>query len=628
MVRKAGDAIGALAIVVVDNPMVPGHRPPHLQRLHEGLHLPEAGAGQHPADRDRRADRRAAAAVGRRDLRAADALESAERARPYALPYNGHNVLVVGLGPAGYTLAHYLLNEGFGVVAIDGLKIEPLPAELTGGRRAAPPQPIEHWDDIYAQLDERVLEGFGGVSEYGITVRWDKNFLTLLHLTLARRDRLRIYGGVRFGGTLPIEDAWAHGFDHIAIAAGAGKPTVIDMKNNLVRGVRKASDFLMALQLTGAFKRDALPNLQARLPAVVIGGGLTGIDTATELFAYYPVQVEKTLDRYEALCAETRRGCRPRACTTPRSWQTLDEFLAHGRAVRAERTRADAAGEAPDFVPLVRGWGGVTLAYRKRMIDSPGLSAEPRRGHQGARGGDLVRREPRSRGDRGRRARPRPRRFALRGTVRRGGAAGANRPRRGGHSPNIIYEKERPGTFELDAKKRFFQGFRAEKRRRPALTLVAGPERLLHVLQRRRAGSISFYGDNHPAYAGNVVKAMASAKDGYRHVVGAVRRRSRAPLDPAAQPARDAAWDALVQRARQRAAGHGRVGGAPHADDRRGRRQGAGRGAPLQSRPVLPPAELRGAGRARRSDRTTPPLLMEGIALTGAWVDKEKGCCR
>ena len=26
------------------------HRPPHLQRLHEGLHLPEAGPGQHPAD--------------------------------------------------------------------------------------------------------------------------------------------------------------------------------------------------------------------------------------------------------------------------------------------------------------------------------------------------------------------------------------------------------------------------------------------------------------------------------------------------------------------------------------------------------------------------------------------------
>ena len=119
---------------------------------------------------------------------------------------------------------------------------------------------------------------------------------------------LRIYGGVRFGGTLTIDDAWKWGFDHIAIAAGAGRPTIIDMKNNLANGIRKASDFLMALQLTGAFKRTALPNLQVRLPALVIGGGLTAIDTATELFAYYPVQVEKTLDRYEKLVAENWRS--------------------------------------------------------------------------------------------------------------------------------------------------------------------------------------------------------------------------------------------------------------------------------------------------------------------------------
>ena len=44
------------------------------------------------------------------------------------------------------------------------------------------------------------MAGFGGVAEYGITVRWDKNFLTLLHLTLARRRGLTMFGGIRFGG--------------------------------------------------------------------------------------------------------------------------------------------------------------------------------------------------------------------------------------------------------------------------------------------------------------------------------------------------------------------------------------------------------------------------------------------
>ena len=35
-------------------------------------------------------------------------------------------MLIVGLGPAGFTLAHHLMNDGHTVVAIDGLKIEPL----------------------------------------------------------------------------------------------------------------------------------------------------------------------------------------------------------------------------------------------------------------------------------------------------------------------------------------------------------------------------------------------------------------------------------------------------------------------------------------------------------------------
>ena len=186
------------------------------------------------------------------------------------------------------------------------------------------------------------------MSEYGITVRWDKNFLSLLHLTLARRRRLKIYGGVRLGGTLSIEDAWAYGFDHVAMATGAGRPTVIDVKNNLIRGIRTASDFLMALQLTGAFKREALPNLQMRLPAIVIGGGLTAIDAATELMAYYPRQVEKTLERYEMLAAASGEAAVRRGYDSE-ELELLDEYLGHGRAVRAERARAAAAGGSPGF---------------------------------------------------------------------------------------------------------------------------------------------------------------------------------------------------------------------------------------------------------------------------------------
>jgi NADPH-dependent glutamate synthase beta subunit-like oxidoreductase len=289
--------------------------------------------------------------------------------QPHALPYNGKKILVVGLGPAGYTLAHYLVNEGFGVVGIDGLKIEPLPEWLVGSKNALP-EPLADFNDIYEELDDRILLGFGGVSEYGITVRWDKNFLKVVYVTLARRRLFRMYDGVRFGGTITIDDAWKLGFDHIAIATGAGKPTIVSMKNNLLRGVRQASDFLMALQLTGAYKPHALANLQVRLPGVVIGGGLTGIDTTTELMAYYPVQVERILARSEVLLAELGEE-KYWGQFTEEEKEIHNEFLEHGRAIRAERAKAEAEGRAPNFIDLVRSWGGVSLVYRKTINDAP-----------------------------------------------------------------------------------------------------------------------------------------------------------------------------------------------------------------------------------------------------------------
>ena len=218
--------------------------------------------------------------------------------RPSPKADSGYKVLVSGLGPSGYTLSHHLMNDGHTVVGVDGLKIEPVAEQFSGvtqsGKRVAF-VPIKDISTLYEALDERTLAGFGGVAEYGITVRWDKNYLKILRLLLERRAQFAMIGGVRFGSSLTYENAFALGFDHIALCMGAGKPTIIDMKNGLARGVRAASDFLMALQLTGAAKKDSIANLQIRLPAVVIGGGLTAIDTATEALAYYPIQVEKFL---------------------------------------------------------------------------------------------------------------------------------------------------------------------------------------------------------------------------------------------------------------------------------------------------------------------------------------------
>jgi NADPH-dependent glutamate synthase beta subunit-like oxidoreductase len=180
-------------------------------------------------------------------------------------------------------------------------------------------------------------------------VRWDKNFLKMIRLLLERRANYALFGGVRFGGTVDAEGAFALGFDHVALAAGAGRPTVLDLPHGLAHGVRTASDFLMALQLTGAAKADSIANMQVRLPVVVIGGGLTAIDTATEALAYYPVQVEKFLARYETLVQAQGRAA-VEGAWSDHEFLIAEEFLSHARAIRLERQQAAAANRAPAIV--------------------------------------------------------------------------------------------------------------------------------------------------------------------------------------------------------------------------------------------------------------------------------------
>jgi NADPH-dependent glutamate synthase beta subunit-like oxidoreductase len=160
------------------------------------------------------------------------------------------------------------------------------------------------------------------------------------------------------------------GFDHIALCMGAGGPTVLDIPNGLARGVRTASDFLMALQLTGAAKADSIANMQLRLPVVVIGGGLTAIDTATESLAYYVVQVEKFLHRYEALVAERSARTRPRRLER-RGARDRRGVPGHARAIRAERAGRGGPGANRDHRRAAAVTGAASPSPTAALIDSP-----------------------------------------------------------------------------------------------------------------------------------------------------------------------------------------------------------------------------------------------------------------
>ena len=537
--------------------------------------------------------------------------------RPLPRPATGRKVLIVGLGPAGFTLAHHLINDGHTVVAIDGLKIEPLAAEISGvdshGARQ-PFRPIRDVEELREPLGSRVMAGFGGVAEYGITVRWDKNFLKIIRLLLERRAEFKMFGGVRFGGTLTIDSTFSLGFDHIALCAGAGRPTIVPMKNGLAPGVRQASDFLMALQLTGAAKTDSVANLQVRLPVIVIGGGLTAIDTATEALAYYPLQVEKFLARYEILVAE-RGETSVRADWSEKEREIADEFIEHARVIRNERKAAAREGRQLHLVELLQSWGGATIIYRRRLIDSPSYTLNHEEVAKAMEEGirfteQLV-----------------PEEVVLDGhgqarALRVLSSSGDQAARTAfeipactilvaaGTQPNTVLRREDPDQVLVDGK--YFQaldehGTRVQPER---VTKPAAVDVLMSLRPDGRA--ISFFGDLHPSYAGNVVKAMASAKQGYPVIT-----RKLAERPPAAIATAEALFARLDNELRPTVHAVNRL--TPTIVE-------VVLHAPMAARSFKPGQFYRlqnYEALARCSDGTR--LAMEGLALTGAWVDRDKG---
>jgi NADPH-dependent glutamate synthase beta subunit-like oxidoreductase/NAD(P)H-flavin reductase len=598
MVKARGEPLAALGIIAVDNPMVAatGHRICNdcmkacIYQKQDPVDIPQAET---------------------RTLK--DVLELPwgfeiyslltrwnpfDLRRPYPKEATGKRILVVGLGPAGFTVAHHLMNDGHTVVGIDGLKIEPLEPALSGvdpvGNRVAF-QPVKNIEDLREPLDRRVMAGFGGVAEYGITVRWDKNFLKVIRLLVERRRQFAMFGGVRFGGTLTIDEAFQDGFDHIALCAGAGRPTVLEIPNGFARGVRAASDFLMALQLTGAAKRESITNLQIRLPIVVIGGGLTAIDTATESLAYYAVQVEKFLSRYEQLGQDV--------AWNPEERRIAQEFIAHAKALRNTEPAKRSS--------LLKSWGGVTIAYRRRLIDSPSYTLNHEEvakafeeGIVFAEGLTPTRIEVDEHGH--------AKAVAFQGPDN----SLVELPARSvliaaGTQPNTVLAREEGVTLALDGK--YFQACDESGAPVAPERHISKPKRPEVLLHRREDGRfMSFFGDLHPSYFGNVVKAMGSAKQGFPVVSKVLSEKAPASsLDDAAFLARlNRDLRAIVHEVRRLTPTIVEVVlRAPVA----ARRFEPGQFYRMQNFESF----------ALRVPGTT--LAMEGLALTGAWVDREKG---
>jgi NAD(P)H-flavin reductase len=180
-----------------------------------------------------------------------------------------------------------------------------------------------------------------------------------------------------------------------------------------------------------------------------------------------------------------------------------------------------------------------------------------------------------------------------------------------GTQPNTILARENPDSFQLDG--RYFQAIDANGTPVSPEKSAAKPDAVRVLMSRTPDGRfMSFFGDLHPSYFGNVVKAMGSAKQGYTAVSRVLEAAGPATGQTGAEfiAALSRKLRPTVERVERLTPTIVEVVlRAPQA---------AARFQPGQF------YRLQNYERhALTADGTT--LAMEGVALTGAWVDKAAG---
>src|SRR5262249_29564039 len=185
-----------------------------------------------------------------------------------------------------------------------------------------------------------------------------------------------------------------------------------------------------------------------------------------------------------------------------------------------------------------------------------------------------------------------------------------------------VYEKEHPKTFAIDENQSCFAMHNAveDSERSFRVEPVKNGEVGFFTSYQNHGRFITFYGDAHPVFAGNVVKAMASARHGYQEISRLFEREiAEQALEEQAE--RENGWVRFAEVLEDglRAVVVDAIRLADRIVEVIVR-------APMAARNFRPGQFYRLQNYEGTADVVEGiRLTMEGLALTGAWTDRERG---
>ncbi len=184
-------------------------------------------------------------AIGRLERFVADYHNANCKVWPQNIAKNGHRVAVIGSGPSGLACASDLVRKGYEVTVFEALHTP------------------------------------GGVLVYGIPEFRLPKSIVEKEIKGLEALGVKIETNVVIGKTLSIDELLDEcGYEAVYIGTGAGLPKFMNIKDEGLKGVYSANEFLTRITLMKAYEENSdTPVINAKKVAVV-GGGNVAMDAA------------------------------------------------------------------------------------------------------------------------------------------------------------------------------------------------------------------------------------------------------------------------------------------------------------------------------------------------------------
>ncbi len=230
---------------------------------------------------------------------------------------NGHNVAVVGSGPASLACAGDLITMGYDVTVFESLHKE------------------------------------GGVLAYGIPEFRLPKAIVADEVSKLGAKGVKFINNAVVGMSMTVDELFEDEFEAVFVGTGAGLPQFMNIPGENLLGVYSANEYLTRINLMKAYKPEYDTPVQSSKRVAVIGGGNVAMDAARcakrmgaeEVYIVYRRSMDEIPARQEEIHHAIEEGIKFQILTNPVAIKGTDEARVCGlECVQMQLGEPDASG--------------------------------------------------------------------------------------------------------------------------------------------------------------------------------------------------------------------------------------------------------------------------------------------